>query len=122
MPLLNSIVKQLSPLEDNLSSTIYAIFEKDSIKYIAYMQAIEERILQVHQKNESIEKGEKCISIALVGAGRGGILISIARAIKNVIAINLEIKISNVFVIEKNLNCRFSLEYLMTSHPDIASL
>ena len=37
MPLLNSIVKQLSPLEDNLTSTIYSIFEKDSIKYIAYM-------------------------------------------------------------------------------------
>jgi PRMT5 arginine-N-methyltransferase len=40
MTLLNTIVNQLSPLENNLSSTVYSIFEKDAIKYIAYMQAI----------------------------------------------------------------------------------
>lgn len=62
------------------------------------------------------------ISIALVGAGRGGLLISIARAIKNVLRINSQILVKNIIIVEKNPNCEYSLKYLIDSHPDISSL
>lgn len=121
MGLLNTIVKQLSPLEDNLTSTVYSIFEKDAIKYIAYMQAIEETILDI-SLTRTPNQGLKPITIALVGAGRGGLLISIARAVLNLIKDNSKIRIGQILIVEKNLNCEYSLNYLMSSHPDIKSL
>jgi Ni2+-binding GTPase involved in maturation of urease and hydrogenase len=47
--------------------------------------------------------------VALLGAGRGGILISIARAIKIIKKTNPKIEIADIIIVEKNKNCLFSL-------------
>ena len=62
------------------------------------------------------------MSIALLGAGRGGILISIARAVRNLVNINAEICVDEIIIVEKNSNCKYSLDYLISSHPDIKAI
>ena len=64
-----------------MSSTVYSIFEKDSIKYLAYMKAVENTLRMIVSEQPETEKS--AILIGLLGAGRGGIMISIARAIRN---------------------------------------
>ncbi|XP_017782552.1 PREDICTED: protein arginine N-methyltransferase 5 [Nicrophorus vespilloides] len=54
----------LQPLTEHLETPIYEIFEKDSIKYVLYQQAIEKALCD-------IAKNISPIVVIVVGAGRG---------------------------------------------------
>ncbi|KAK4336729.1 hypothetical protein RND71_043630 [Anisodus tanguticus] len=87
----------LQPLNDNLESMSYEVFEKDPVKYVKYKEAICEALI-------SFEKEE--IILIVVGAGRGPLVTaSIEAAFENKKKLKL-------FAIEKNGNAIPTLNYL----------
>lgn len=61
----------LQPLYDNLDAQTYEVFEKDSVKYEKYQQAIEAAL---KDKILVEEKRTKRIVLMIVGAGRGPLI------------------------------------------------
>jgi protein arginine N-methyltransferase 5 len=46
----------LQPLQDNLESTVYEVFEKDPIKYYQYQIAIQQALLDRVSESEKLTK------------------------------------------------------------------
>ena len=58
----------LQPLQDNLESQTYEIFEKDPVKYVRYQEAIRLALLDVKEKDTFQDEQ---VVVMVVGAGRG---------------------------------------------------
>ncbi|KAJ6246878.1 protein arginine n-methyltransferase 5 [Anaeramoeba flamelloides] len=101
----------LQPLQNNLSSYIYSVFEKDITKYEVYEKAIYLALIDLSKKrnenkneqknendneNENVKNNDQPINVAIAGAGRGPI---VKRAIKASMKSNIQI---NLYAIEKN--------------------
>ncbi|VVC31708.1 Protein arginine N-methyltransferase PRMT5,PRMT5 arginine-N-methyltransferase,Protein arginine N- [Cinara cedri] len=84
----------LQPLRDNLTSSIYHVFELDPVKYTQYQKAIYTAI---------IEKKVKKIILAVIGAGRGPLVKASLRA-ADLAAVDIK-----VYAVEKNENAIPSL-------------
>ncbi|CAD5214976.1 unnamed protein product [Bursaphelenchus okinawaensis] len=71
--------RPLKPTEDDLSASVYSTFETITSKYRLYESAVIEAIMdwQQHDKNRN-----KKFVVLLVGAGRGGLIESILKALQ----------------------------------------
>ena len=106
----NSVVEQISELTLDLSAAIYSIYEEDALKYKAFEQAIAEKLLKLQDVNH--------LTICILGAGRGGLLLALAKALNSL----GDVAVSSVKVIEKNTNCKFALKHLVNKHPQCKDL
>ncbi|KAF4678111.1 Protein arginine N-methyltransferase 5 [Perkinsus chesapeaki] len=75
-PYYDILQQPLQPLKDNLDNTTYATFEEDFTKYLLYEHAVGEFLAD----RGPVERDAK-LSIAVVGAGRGGLVEAALRAI-----------------------------------------
>lgn len=64
---LPQLMNPLMPHSENLTNSVYSIFEKDSVKYDLYKQAFRQAIVDFMNQNKQIKK----IVILVAGAGRG---------------------------------------------------
>ncbi|RIB22967.1 protein methyltransferase [Gigaspora rosea] len=88
----------LQPLMDNLESSTYEVFEKDSTKYTLYEKAIHHALL------DRTTGSEEMIVIMVVGAGRGPLVT------RSLIAAEKAQKRVKVYAIEKNPNAFVTLQ------------
>lgn len=79
----------LQPLRDNLTSSVYHIFEQDPVKYTQYQKAVHMAI---------IDKNVNKIVISIIGAGRGPLVKACLRA-ADLAAVDVKI-----YAVEKNKN------------------
>ncbi|OXA62899.1 Protein arginine N-methyltransferase 5 [Folsomia candida] len=93
----------LQPLQDNLESHTYEVFEKDPVKYELYTDAVHAALLDMVPDEE---KESRIITLMVVGAGRGPLVRSSFRAAKRA---DRRIK---VYAIEKNTNAANTLLHL----------
>lgn len=84
----------LQPLIDNLDSSTYEVFERDSVKYDQYQLAIFHALL---------DKTDRKITVAVLGAGRGPLVTRTLLAAKEA---NRTVKI---YALEKNANAYIHL-------------
>ena len=109
----------LQPLASNLSSSVYEVFEKDPVKYIAYERAVFSALSSLitgwqQQPESGINTPvPECILIAVVGAGRGPLVSSILRAADDH---KIPRNKLHVFAIEKNRNAVITLRTVLNSH------
>jgi protein arginine N-methyltransferase 5 len=87
----------LQPLQDNLSSATYELFESDPAKYVLYQKAIEGALIEIPGG-----KSRKVV-VLIVGAGRGPLVNCAIKAGKK-IGRKLQL-----FVVEKNPNAIVTL-------------
>jgi len=101
----------LQPLQDNLESTTYEIFERDPVKYAEYQRAIEACLRdKIAQK-----PGEKLV-LMVVGAGRGPLMTA---ALNAVTAVGIADREFRFIVVEKNQNAVITLRWKVQNetHP-----
>ncbi|CDO56203.1 similar to Saccharomyces cerevisiae YBR133C HSL7 Protein arginine N-methyltransferase that exhibits septin and Hsl1p-dependent bud neck localization and periodic Hsl1p-dependent phosphorylation [Geotrichum candidum] len=84
----------LQPLADNLESSTYEVFERDTVKYAQYEKAIYKALQSINRPY---------IYVAVVGAGRGPLVDRV------LVAANALGKNIHVFAIEKNENAYIHL-------------
>ena len=72
------------------------------------MRAIEETLALITAEGDT-DISKRRVLLGLFGAGRGGILISIARAIRNLLNTWEQVPKLEIIVLEKNPSCRFTL-------------
>lgn len=58
----------LQPLQDNLESSTYETFERDTIKYTTYQEAVYRALLD---RTPPLGKEAETVVLMVVGAGRG---------------------------------------------------
>ena len=75
----DSLQCPLQPLQDNLESQTYEIFEKDPVKYVKYQEAIKLALLDLSGR-ETFQGGYAVVMV--VGAGRGPLVTSTLSASK----------------------------------------
>ncbi|KAI6647232.1 Protein arginine N-methyltransferase 5-like [Oopsacas minuta] len=93
----------LQPLQDNLESQTYEMFEKDPVKYVRYEEAVKQALLDI--KERETYQG-KDVVVMVVGAGRGPLVKGTISASK---ATGISVKI---FAVEKNPNAIITLRNL----------
>lgn len=116
----------LHPLMDSLDSRTYEVFEKDPVKYDQYEKSLVNAMTRIRDWNAAIshnqhdhipttivdskaaETVDLCVSVAVVGAGRGGI---VDRVIKAAESVGCNVRI---FALEKN-QCAYAY---MLNRPD----
>uniref|UniRef100_A0A060TI24 Protein arginine N-methyltransferase n=1 Tax=Blastobotrys adeninivorans TaxID=409370 RepID=A0A060TI24_BLAAD len=86
---LDYLQSPLQPLADNLESSTYEVFERDPIKYSQYEKALYHAFL---------DKSNKSLVVAVVGAGRGPL---VDRAIRAAAAAGRTL---TIYALEKNVN------------------
>jgi len=70
----------LQPLQDNLESPTYEVFERDSTKYSLYEEAIYGALMDLVSEEE---KDQRTVVLMVLGAGRGPIVDSAISAAKS---------------------------------------
>jgi protein arginine N-methyltransferase 5 len=93
----------LQPLADNMENTVYETFEEDRMKYDLYEKAIHQALVDLLKSHKRRE-----IRISVLGAGRGGLIDSVIRAISRIPDESLSFFIDGV---EKNPNAARTLRY-----------
>jgi len=136
-PYLDYLQAPLQPLMDNLESQTYETFEKDPVKYEQYRKAVALALIDLvnakHAPDISLaqpgqlvvapsrEARELCVTLMVVGAGRGPLVRaslmatrevseSLKELTKNTLTINL-----TVFAVEKNPNAVVTLRALVVA-------
>eukprot|EP00980_Cylindrotheca_fusiformis_P012625 scaffold3084_cov144-Cylindrotheca_fusiformis.AAC.73 len=99
---LDSLQRPLQPLKDNLEFSMYETFEKDPVKYAKYQEAIffALRDATTSSKDKAI-KLPMTITIAVVGAGRGPLVMRAIRAFHQLEAASSNV-VLHVLAVEKN--------------------
>ena len=103
-PYHDSLQLPLQPLADHMENTVYETFEADRRKYDLYENAIHAAISNLI----SVYPEETSIRLAVVGAGRGGLIDSSVRAISRIRNDGLAFTITAV---EKNPNAARTLRF-----------
>lgn len=99
-PNLDYLQRPMQPLQDQLHSSNYELFEKDPVKYAQYEKAIHQALLDHHNE-------DKTVTLMVLGAGRGPLVDAALRA-----SHGLPCKLK-VFVIEKNPPAVVTLKHRM---------
>lgn len=97
----------LQPLQDNLETSTYEIFEKDPVKYCEYSQAISMALKKFPQ--------ETTVIVLLVGAGRGPL---IRAALKSATDIGRSI---HLYAVEKNPHAIITLRAQLANFNSVRS-
>jgi protein arginine N-methyltransferase 5 len=107
-PYLDSLQRPLQPLKDHLEFAMYETFEKDPVKYSKYQEAVY-LALKDGLASMAVGTSPRLITIAVVGAGRGPLVMRALQAFKQLQAppSNLVVK---VYAIEKNPSAVVYLE------------
>lgn len=93
----DKLQKPLQPLEDDIASTTYEVFEKHPVKYDHYEEAVYRALRDRHPPGERVV-------VMVVGAGRGPLVRRVLRA-----AERAERDVF-VYAVEKNINAVFELK------------
>jgi protein arginine N-methyltransferase 5 len=109
-PYHDSLQLPLQPLADHMDNVVYETFELDRIKYHLYEDAIFKAIIDIEEKGETFGS----ISVAVVGAGRGGLIDSLIRAVTRFNRKDIRYIITAV---EKNPNAYRTLMYRARDDP-----
>lgn len=78
---------------------------------MAYKEAIQEQLSTISSSNNT--NGE--YTIAIVGAGRGPIVISLVQALSKIPHFPLK----RIFLVEKNPSCRFNLQHMLDNNKQV---
>ncbi|KAH3667838.1 hypothetical protein WICMUC_005238 [Wickerhamomyces mucosus] len=92
------LLPPLQPLSINLDNFTYDVFAKDVIKYEAYGEA-----MTSYMKDQNDHE----INIAIVGAGKGGLVHQLYKSIDD---LKIMDRINRITIIEKNQNCLIELK------------
>lgn len=96
----------LQPLQDNLESQTYEVFERDTIKYTTYQEAVRRALLdRVPEK----EAGSRVTVVMVVGAGRAPLVRASLAAAKEAG------RLVKVYAVEKNPNAVVTIQHLIES-------
>jgi len=98
LPSTDFLQRPMQPLQDQLHSANYALFEKDPVKYAQYEKAIRQALIDRHGDGGSV-------TLMVLGAGRGPLVDAAIRA-----AAGLTCKLK-IFVVEKNPPAVVTLEH-----------
>ena len=109
-PYHDALQLPLQPLMDNMDNTVYETFETDRTKYEQYQEAIARAIRDLLDAHPD----ETHVRLAVVGAGRGGLIDSAIRAIHQVGKEGVMYTITGV---EKNVNAARTLRYKAHDDP-----
>lgn len=104
---LDCLQAPLQPLQDNLESQTYEVFETDPIKYVRY----EEAVLAFLRDRVAAGKSPP-FRIMVLGAGRGPLVAASLRA-----AAKAQVEVS-IWAVEKNPNAVHSLRYRRRTEAD----
>lgn len=85
----DQLQRPMQPLQDQLHSANYELFEQDPVKYAKYEEAIRQALIERHGEGETV-------TVMVLGAGRGPLVDAALRA-----AQGLDRKLK-LFVVEKN--------------------
>ena len=88
----------LQPLTDNLESITYEVFEKDTVKYDLYYQAIAQALIDWREQGKPASGPDGRVVVAVVGAGRGPLVT------KALLASESENVPIDMWAVEKNPN------------------
>jgi protein arginine N-methyltransferase 5 len=108
-PYYDMLQLPLQPLADNMENSIYETFEYDRTKYDLYEDAVYGAISSLLKDYPE----ESDIRLAVVGAGRGGLINACVRAINRLSNESIRFHITGV---EKNPNAARTLKY--KAHDD----
>lgn len=111
VPYRDFIQVPLQPLQDNLEACTYETFEKDTIKYTTYQEAITQalRDLSALRKAGLTQQEGKPLNVMVVGAGRGPLVRCSLEASKET---GIPI---HVWAVEKNRNALVTLRDIIAS-------
>lgn len=110
-PFYDSLQLPLQPLADHMENTVYETFEGDRTKYDLYEEAIFRAAKDLLEKYRSLT----CVRIAVVGAGRGGLIDASIRAIQRLSSDKcVKFEITGV---EKNPHAARTLKYKQQDDP-----
>eukprot|EP00943_MAST-04B_sp_MAST-4B-sp1_P006048 g6048.t1 len=112
-PYYDYLQEPLQPLFHNLESATYNVFEQCPVKYKQYEAAIS-NCLQNKLKSGMSTDMNKSISLMVVGAGRGPLVVCALNAAKNNNMTNLDI-----IAVEKNPNAVVTLRARFANHSNV---
>ena len=101
----------LQPLQDNLESSTYETFERDSPKYVAYGEAVAACLADRLAERPAAGDDGAAVVIMVVGAGRGPLVRASLAAADSVGAR------VRVYAVEKNPNAVITLQGLLETEP-----
>ncbi len=114
---LDSLQRPLQPLKDHLEFSMYETFEKDPIKYSKYQEAV---YLALKDGLGTLS-GPKLVTIAVVGAGRGPLVMRSIRAFRQLQTPPGTIGVK-VFAVEKNPSAVVYLQSMARHNQEWAGL
>lgn len=115
-PYLDSLQKPLQPLRDHLEFSMYETFEKDPVKYAKYQDAIFYALKDGLQSQISVVGRTRIICLAVVGAGRGPLVMRAIRAFQTLEAPG-DVKLK-IFAVEKNPSAVVYLKSMAAFNKD----
>lgn len=98
---LDSLQRPLQPLKDHLEFSMYETFEKDPVKYAKYQEAVYLALKDGLGPLGGATAGPKVVTVAVVGAGRGPLVMRAIHAFQQLQAPTGTV-VLKVFAIEKN--------------------
>lgn len=100
LPYHDYLQAPLQPLQDDLESQTYETFEKDSLKYSQYEEAV------FHCLRDKLQDGKKApLAVVVVGAGRGPLVVATRKA-----AVRAQVEL-RIWAVEKNPNAIVALKH-----------
>lgn len=120
---LDSLQRPLQPLKDHLEFSMYETFEKDPVKYTKYQEAV---FLALKDGLGPLEgavaaAGPKLVTIAVVGAGRGPLVMRSIRAFQQLKAPAGSVALK-IFAVEKNPSAVVYLKSMARHNRDWAGI
>lgn len=116
LPYRDYLQAPLQPLQDNLESGVYEVFEKDPVKYRLYEDAVRLALTDMFVQGGDDSQSPRVAQVMVVGAGRGPLVRCVLRA-----AASAGVPVA-VYAIEKNPNAIETLRSLQSFDPDFADV
>jgi protein arginine N-methyltransferase 5 len=115
-PYLDSLQRPLQPLKDHLEFSMYETFEKDPVKYQKYQEAVY-MALKDGISSMPPTGSARLVTIAVVGAGRGPLVMKCIEAFKQLQASPTSV-VLKVYAVEKNPSAVVYLESMARHNVD----
>jgi protein arginine N-methyltransferase 5 len=118
---LDSLQRPLQPLKDHLEFSMYETFEKDPVKYLKYQEAVYLALKDgLGPLGGAVAAaGPKLVTIAVVGAGRGPLVMRSIRAFQQLQAPAGTVTLK-IFAVEKNPSAVVYLQSMARHNQDWA--
>jgi len=121
---LDSLQRPLQPLKDHLEFSMYETFEKDPVKYTRYQEAIfmalSDGLGPMKDLNSTVVAPRRVV-IAVVGAGRGPLVMRCIRAFQQLQSPPGSVSLK-VLAVEKNPSAAVYLRSMRQHHPEWANV